>query len=89
MEVGPWAGSSQDRSQWSSYLVVLHPHVGGLVSGVLDRRRLVPPAQRLGGKLPRGQVGGPLRLETHTHRSGVRTLWSLDQDRPMKTGDER
>lgn len=51
----------------SSYLVVLlpaglHPHVVGLVPSVLDGVGPVPPAQGVGGKLTRGQVGGTLLL---------------------------
>ena len=49
------------NSVW--YLVVLHPHVIGLVPGVLDSLRSVSPPQGLRGELARGQVGGaPLLL---------------------------
>jgi len=40
------------------YLVVLHPHVEGLMPGVLDGLGPVPPPQGLRGKLARGHVGG-------------------------------
>lgn len=41
-----------------AYLVVLHPHVEGLMPGVLDGLRSAPPPQGLRGELSRGHVGG-------------------------------
>lgn len=58
--------SSTPSKKVRSYLVVLfpglHPHIVGLVSGVLDGLWSVSPPQGLRGKLARGQVGGALLL---------------------------
>lgn len=37
---------------------MLHPHVEGLMPGVLDGLRSAPPPQGLRGELSRGHVGG-------------------------------